>query len=153
MPVLAINKQAHHNYQIEDTLEAGLVLTGQEVKAIRAGLANLKGSYVSTRQTSKVLPEFYLKNATISKYQQAGKLEGYQPTQDRKILLNKREIKRLMGRLQEKGLTLVPIKIYTKKGLLKLEIALAKGKKNYDKKEDLKKRDLDRDLRRTLKNR
>lgn len=153
MPILAQNKQAHFNYELEETFEAGLILTGQEVKAVRSGLANLRGSYVGTRQTSKLLPEFYLQNATIAPYKQAGHLVDYVPNRPRQILLTKKEIKRLMGKLQIKGLTLIPVKIYTKKGLLKLEIALAKGKKLYDKRDDLKKRDLQRDLQRTLKNR
>ncbi|MFH1412609.1 MAG: SsrA-binding protein SmpB [bacterium] len=153
MPVLSINKQVRHDYDLIESFEAGLVLTGQEVKAVRSGQANLKSSYISTRKTKKLLPEFYLINASIAPYKYASQLKDYEQKRDRKILLNKKEAKRLVGKLHEKGLTLVPIKIYTKTGLLKIEIALSKGKKSYNKREDIKRRDIDRELMRTLKNR
>ena len=150
MPVLAINKQAGYNYEILETWEAGLVLLGHEVKAIKAGQANLKGSYVSFRPGKKS-PELYLLQANIAKYKQAGPLPDYQVDRPRHLLLNKKELDKLKGQEQEKGLTLVPLRLYTKKGLIKLAIGLAKGKKEYDKRADIKKRDIKRDLQRTLK--
>jgi len=151
MPVFAINKQATFDYEILDKYEAGLVLFGYEVKAVRAGNVNLKGSYITFRTGIKGLPDPYLINAHISLYKYASTIADYDPTRPRKILLKAREIKYLMGKRREQGLTIVPLRIYTKSRFLKLEFALARGKKKYDKREDLKKKDLDREARGLLK--
>lgn len=142
MPILAKNKRASFDYKILQTFEAGLMLLGHEVKSIKAGHISLKGSYVSFRGDG-----LYLIGAHVSKYKQAGTMDDYNATRERKILLKKKEIKYLLGKKQEGGLTLVPVKIYTKRSLIKIELALAEGKKKYDKREDLKKKDIDRDLR------
>ena len=151
MPILALNKKARYNYEVLETLEAGLVLLGHEVKAIKAGQINLRGSYISLRPGVKQLPTAYLVGALVSPYKYAGPLPNYQSDRERKLLLKKSEISRLLGKQQEQGLTLLPLKIYTKNGLIKLEIGLAKGKKKYDKREALKRRDIERDVQRSLK--
>lgn len=145
MPTIALNKQARHNYEILETYEAGLVLKGYEVKAIKAGLVNLKGSYVSFRQDEVNKKNVaYLIKAHVGKYKPAGDIESYSAERDRKLLLNNKEINYLLGKTQEIGLTLIPLKLYTKHSFIKLEIGLAKGKKQYDKRETIKRRDLDR---------
>jgi SsrA-binding protein len=146
MPTLAKNKRANFDYQLIETYEAGLMLLGHEVKAVKAGQVNLSGSYVSWKNKNNK-SELYLVKAQISPYKFAGNLEDYDPKRDRKLLLNKREINHLIGKTQESGLTLIPVKIYTKRGLIKLEFALAKGKKKYDKREDIKKKEIDRQMR------
>ncbi len=146
MPTLAINKKAKFDYEILDTHEAGLVLYGHEVKAIKAGQASLKGSYISIR-TKDGKTELYLINCQVSKYKQAGTLVDYNQTRERKLLLNRSEINHLLGKTGEQGLTLIPLKIYTKHSFLKLEFAVARGKKKYDKRESIKKREVDRRLR------
>ena len=152
MPVLATNKKASFDYKLLETFEAGLVLFGHEVKAIKDGHVSLKGSYISFRyQNNK--PELYLIGAHISKYRHAGNLEDYNPTRERKILLKAKEINHLLGKKEESGLTLVPVKIYTKHSLIKIELALAEGKKKFDKRSDLKKRDLDRQISTLMKKR
>ncbi|MFH0951530.1 MAG: SsrA-binding protein SmpB [bacterium] len=151
MPVLALNKQARHSYEILETLEVGLVLLGHEVKAIKAGQINLRGSYISLRLSARKTWQAYLISATVAPYKYAGPLPNYQSTRDRQLLLNKKEIIRLGGKQQEQGLTLLPLKIYTKNGLIKLEIALAKGKKLHDKREALKRKDIEREVQRSLK--
>ncbi len=146
MPVLATNKRAYFDYEILEKFEAGLVLLGHEVKATKAGHASLKGSYIKINwQDHKA--ELYLVNAHISLYKLAGNVLDYDPKRERKLLLNRSEINRLIGKTQEQGLTLLPLKIYTKHSFLKLEFALARGKKKYDKREAIKKRELDRRLR------
>jgi SsrA-binding protein len=147
MPVLAFNKRARYDYEILDTYEAGLVLLGYEVKSIKSGRISLKGSFVTMKQNPPRLPELFLTNAHIAKYEKASTIESYDPERPRKLLVHKNEIKRLIGKKQEQGLTLVPLKIYTKHNLIKLEFALAKGKKKHDKREAIKKRDVDRQLR------
>jgi len=142
MPILAKNKRASFDYKLLETFEAGLMLLGPEVKSIKAGHVSLKGSYVSFRDKA-----LYLIGAHVSAYKQAGTQDDYNATRERKILLKKQEIKHLLGKKHEGGLTLVPVKIYTKRSLIKIELALAEGKKKYDKREDLKKKDIDRDLR------
>jgi SsrA-binding protein len=153
MPTLAVNKRAGFDYEVLDKYEAGLVLAGFEVKAIRAGNVNLKAAYVTFRSDKAGLPVPYLTNAHISLYKHASTVKDYDPTRPRKILLKAREIKHLMGKIKEKGLTIVPLSIYTKSRFLKLEFALARGKKKYDKREDLKKKDLDRENRAIMKRR
>jgi SsrA-binding protein len=148
MKTLARNKRTRFDYEILQTFEAGLVLQGQEVKSIKLGHASLKGSYVTF-----IGEELFLKNATISPYKFAGKLTGYDPTRSRKILVHKKELASLRGKTQTQGLTLVPLSVYTKRGLVKLSFALAKGKKRYDKRETIKRREDERAIGRALKQR
>jgi len=152
MPMLAINKKANFDYELLEKYEAGLVLFGHEVKAVRERQISLKGSYISPR-TKNGKTEFYLIGCQISPYKKAGTLPDYNPYRERKLLLNKEEISRLIGKKQVEGLTLVPLKIYTNHSFLKLEFALAKGKKKYDKRETIKKRDVERNLRSLTKRR
>ena len=147
MPVLAFNKRANFDYDIQEIYEAGLVLLGYEVKSIKTGHVSLKGSYVTFKKSKKSLPEAYLINAHIPLYKFAGDRPGYDPTRSRKLLLNKKEIAYLIGKKDEQGLTLVPVKIYTKHSFIKLEFGVGKGKKKYDKRETIKKRELDRSIR------
>jgi len=146
MATLALNKQARHNYHILETYEAGLILKGYEVKAIKGNQANLKGSYISFKKQNGNLVPFLLQ-AHIPLYRPAGIVENYEAQAPRQLLLHRSEINRLLGKAKEAGLTLIPLRIYTKHSFLKLEIAVAKGKKQVDKREDIKKRDLDRRLR------
>jgi len=145
--VVATNREAYHNFHIIETIECGIALTGTEVKSIREGRCNLKDSYGQIRQG-----EAWLLNAHISPYTH-GNRENHEPTRTRKLLLHKKEINKLSGKAQEKGLTLVPTKMYFKNGRLKLELAVAKGKKLYDKRETEKRREADREARATLKER
>ncbi len=149
MSVLAFNKRARFDYKIQDTFEAGLVLQGYEVKSIKTGHVSLKGSFVSAHKQRKVgkNPEFFLVNAHIPLYKHASSIPNFDPTRSRKLLLKKSEIKRLVGKKKEEGLTLVPIRIYTKRGLIKLEFGVGKGKKKYDKREDIKKKQASRRMR------
>lgn len=151
MPILAINKRANFDYEILDKYDAGLVLLGHEVKSLRAGNASLGGSYVTFKAGTKGLPEAYLINAHISLYKYASTIKDYDPTRSRKLLLKEKEINYLLGKKKEQGLTIVPLRIYTKNSFLKLEFGIGRGKKNYDKREDIKKRDLDREGRRTIR--
>lgn len=145
MPILAKNRRALYEYEILDRLEAGLLLSGAEVKSIRTGHASLAGAYVTFHGE---IP--YLTNAHIAPYAFAIKNEHYEPTQSRKLLLKKREIAYLRGKLQEKGLTAVPLSLYTKQRYIKLEIGLARGKKLHDKRASVKKREVDREIRRAM---
>jgi len=147
MPVLAKNKKARFDYEILDTLEAGLVLSGQEVKSARQGQASLKGAYVTINNHG----EAYLLNATIPPYKMAGPLPNYDMTRSRKLLLHKKELDSLQGKLQQSGLTLVALSLYTKNNKIKLEIGLAKGKKKTDKRRTIKEREQKRELGRTMK--
>lgn len=144
-----LNKQAIFDYQFLDKFEAGLVLFGHEVKSVKNGGLNLKGAYITVRHVPKI--ELFLTNANISLYKKAGALPDYNPTRPRKLLVTKKEINSIIGKIEQKGLTIVPIKVYTKRNLIKLEFAIAKGKKQYQKKEIKKKRDIDREIYRTLK--
>lgn len=146
MPVLAQNKKASFDYQVLETYEAGLVLFGHEVKSVRASQVSLKGSFISVR-TKNGHPELYLFNCQISPYKNAGPLPGYNQLRERKLLLRRKEISHLLGKKQTEGLTLIPLKLYTNHSFLKLEFAVAKGKKKYDKRETIKKRDVERQLR------
>jgi len=147
MPTLAYNKRANFDYDISDTFEAGVVLLGHEVKSVKTGHVSLKGAFVTSKKTAKPLPEFYLTNAHIPLYKHAGKRPDYEPERPRKLLLHKNEIARLVGKKQVEGLTLVPIKLYTKRSLIKLEFGIGKGRKKIDKREVIKKRESDRQLR------
>lgn len=151
MPTLAYNKRANFDYEILDKYEAGLVLLGHEVKSIKTGHVSIKGSFVTLKTTGKELPELYLVNTHIPLYKHAGKIADYDPYRSRKLLLKKKEIKHLIGKKQEQGLTLVPIKIYTKKSLIKLEFGIGKGKKQIDKRETIKKRETDRKIKTLMK--
>ncbi len=146
MPVLVKNKKATYNYHVLEKIEAGLVLTGQEVKAVRNGKASLFGSYVTIQNE-----QAYLVNCNISSYQQNNTPQDYDPRRKRKLLLKKAQIRQLVGKTKEKGVTLVPLSIYTRKNFIKLEVAVAKGKKKYDKRETVKKRDVEREIRRKMK--
>lgn len=137
---LAKNTKARYDYDIKDTLDAGLVLTGSEVKSVRGGNVSLKGSYVTVAQN-----EVQLINAHIGQYKYAPS-ENYNPTRSRKLLLNKREIDSLIG--AEKGLTIVPLEIYTgPRGKLKLKIGVGRGRKKQDKREYIKNRDAEKEIR------
>lgn len=154
MPTLAVNKKANFDYQILDKYEAGLELLGHEVKSIKTGHVSLKGAFVILKQPKKTgrLPELFLINAYIPLYKHAGNIKNYDPYRSRKLLLKKSEIKHLVGKKNEQGLTLVPIKLYTKRSLIKLEFGLGKGKKKYDKRENIKKRDVEKRMRTLTKN-
>jgi len=143
---LATNKKALFDYNLLEKMEAGLVLTGPEVKAVRAGQISLKGAFITLHND-----DAYLTGAHISRYQPAGKQLEYDPERSRRLVLHKREIRYLQGKSQEKGLTIIPISVYTKNRFLKLQIAIAKGKKEFDKRETIKKRDVEKEIRRTLK--
>jgi SsrA-binding protein len=148
MPNLATNKKAFADYEILEKLEAGLVLTGPEVKAAKASQINLKGSYVSIGIDDSI----NLIGAHISPYAPArGAQTGYDPTHSRKLLLKKQEIDRLRGKQREAGLTILPLSVYTKGSLVKLEIGIARGKRKYDKRASIRKRETDRDIRRLLR--
>jgi SsrA-binding protein len=153
MPVLATNKRAYFDYEIADTFEAGLVLFGHEVKSIKTGHISLKGSYVTVKQTDKKLPELLLINAHIPLYAKASTIKDYDPTRSRQLLLHKSEINRLIGKRKEQGLTLVPLKIYTKHSLIKLSFGIGRGKKKVDKRAAIKKREVDRQIRTLTKQR
>lgn len=147
MPTLAYNKRANFDYEISDKYEAGLVLTGQEVKSVKLGHISLKESFVTVKGM-----ELYLTNAHVTPYKYAGEMKTYDPTRPRKLLLKKSEIKHLTGKVRVQGLTLVPISVYTKKRLIKLEFGVGKGKKKHDKRETISKREVERNIRRELKN-
>jgi len=142
---IATNRKARHEYHILETLEAGLVLTGTEVKSLRQGRANLKDSYATVRDG-----EVFLLNTHISPYDH-GNINNHDPLRERKLLLHRREIRKLIGKVQEKGLTLIPLRLYFKRGKAKVELALAKGKKIYDKRADIAKRDARREMEKELK--
>jgi len=146
MPTLATNKKARYEYQILDTLEAGLELKGHEVKSVRDNKMGLTGSYVTLNRGAA-----WLLNAHIPAYPKAGPIPDYDPYRTRRLLLHRRELLKLAGKLEQKGLTLIPLSVYTKRSLIKVEIALAKGKQQYEKRETIKKRDIDREIRRSLK--
>lgn len=144
---IAQNKKAYHDYFIEDTFEAGLVLQGTEIKAIRAGRVNLKDSYAQIKNG-----EIFLFGMHISPYEQ-GNRYNHDPLRTRKLLLHKKEISKLIGETKEEGYSIVPVKLYLKNGYAKVLIGLAKGKKKYDKREDLKKKEAKRDIERAFRDR
>ncbi len=142
--IVAQNRKARKDYLIEETYEAGLVLLGSEIKSIREGGANLRDSFATIRGG-----EIYIHNMHISSYQ--GGAFAPEPTRDRKMLLHKKEIKRLTGKTTERGYTLIPLKLYLKAGRAKIELGMAKGKKKYDKRREMAKRDAEREMQRALK--
>lgn len=143
---ITVNRKARHEYSILQTFETGIVLTGTEVKALRQGKANLVDSYANIEKG-----EVWLLSANVSAYEQ-GNINNHEPTRPRKLLLNKSEIKKLIGKVKEKGLTLIPLRLYFKNGKVKVELAIAKGKKVYDKRESIAKRDFQREQERRFKN-
>lgn len=145
MKVLSENKKAYFEYEILEKFEAGMVLTGQEVKSIKNGRVNLAGSYVVLRGL-----EPYLLNANIPPYQPKNAPKDYDSARTRKLLLKKTEINYLIGKSQQKNLTLLPLRVYTKDGKIKLEFGVGRGRKKEDRREVIKKRETDREMRRTL---
>ena len=143
--IIAKNPVAKHNYTIESTIEAGIVLTGTEIKSIRAGKVNLKDSYANIRNG-----EVYAYGIHISPYEH-GNIFNKNPLRDRKLLLKKREINKLIGLIKQKGYSLIPMSIYFKDSFVKVELGIGKGKKMYDKRQDLAKKDAQRKIRRHLK--
>ncbi|WZY00556.1 SsrA-binding protein SmpB [Bacillus sp. FSL W7-1360] len=144
---VAQNKKARHDYFIEETFEAGIVLTGTEIKSIRAGKMNLKDSFARVRAG-----EVFLHNAHISEYEQ-GNRYNHDPVRARKLLLHRKQINMLVGKIQQQGYALVPLKVYIKSGFAKVLLGVAKGKKNYDKRDTLRKKDAKREVERALKER
>ena len=140
--VITTNRKANFEYEIINKYEAGIVITGTEVKSLRDGKVNLQESYGRI-----IKDEVWIVNSHINEYKY-GNINNHEPTRNRKLLLNKREIRKIKQQLQEKGLTLVPLKIYFKGSLVKVEIGIARGKKLYDKRESIKKRDIERNLSR-----
>lgn len=142
--IITVNRRAHFDYAITDTVEAGLVLQGTEVKSLREGRVSLKDAYADMQNG-----EMFLLNAHINLYEQ-GNRANHEPERPRKLLLHKREIYRLFSQIKEKGLTLIPTRMYFARGKAKVEIGLAKGKKQYDKREDVKRRSAERDIARAM---
>ena len=142
---VATNRKAYHNYLIQDSVEAGIVLTGTEIKSIRAGRVSLGDAYVRPEAG-----ELWLLNAHIARYE-AGSYLSHEPTRPRKLLLHRKQIDNLTSKVLEKGLTLVPLKLYIKDSVAKVEVALAKGKKLYDKRESIIRRETEREIGRALK--
>lgn len=145
--LIAKNPTAKHNYTIVDTIEAGIVLTGTEIKSIRKGKVNLKDSYASINSNG----ECYIYGMHISPYEN-GNIFNKDPLRDRKLLLNRREINKLIGSIKQKGLTLVPISLYFKGSFVKVELGIGKGKKLFDKREDLKKKDAEMKIKQHMAN-
>jgi SsrA-binding protein len=142
---VAENRKAHHDFHLLETFEAGLVLLGTEVKAIREGRVNLRDSFARVEDG-----EVYLYNVNISSYSHRGYAD-HEPLRRRKLLLHRDEIRKLIGKTVEKGMTLVPVRMYFKKGRVKVAVSLAKGKKDYDKRETIKRRETDRETRAAVK--
>ncbi len=142
---ITVNRKARHEYTIIQTYEAGIVLQGTEVKSLRMAKANLVDSYAIVKDG-----EVWLVGTHISIYDQ-GSINNHEPTRTRKLLLNKNEIRKLIGKVKEKGLTLIPLRLYFKNGKVKVELALVKGKKSYDKREAIAKKDFQRDQERKIK--
>ena len=140
-----LNRKAKYNYQIFDTIEAGIVLTGTEIKSLRLGKANIRDSYVRVKNN-----EMFIINMHISSYEN-GNIFNHDETRERKLLLHKKEIFKFRDKIKLEGYTIVPLKVYLKNGRAKVLIGLAKGKKNYDKREEIKKRDIERNIRARLK--
>lgn len=145
---IAVNRQARFNYFISDTFEAGIVLSGSEVKSIREGRVNLKDAYVRFSNQ-----EVFVVGLHISPYSHSANVSLDDPTRSRKLLLHKQEIAKLISFISQKGLTCIPLSMYFKRGVVKLEIGVAKGKKQFDKRDSIKKKESDRQLRQALKHR
>ncbi len=147
MKIVAQNRKAYHDYFVEETFEAGMILTGTEVKSLRDGKANLKDSYVIIKEAEAILL-----NCHISPYSH-GNIMNHDPVRTRKLLLHRKEIIRLQGMAAQKGYSLVPLKIYFKGSRAKVEIGLVKGKRQYEKRDSIKKKEADREIARAMKNR
>src|SRR3990167_3477377 len=143
--IIATNRKAHFNYEILERYEAGLSLVGSEVKSLREGKANLSDAYAIIRND-----EAFLLNCHINPYSHANLL-NHEPLRTRKLLLHRHEIQKLIGKTQEKGLTLIPLRLYFKKGKAKVELGVAKGKKLYDKRETIKRREINREMEKAMK--
>lgn len=144
--LIAQNRKARHDYTVVDTMEAGIVLQGTEIKSIRNGRINLKDGFARIRNG-----EAYLLNVHISPYEQ-GNIFNHDPLRTRKLLLHKKQIAKLIAETKNTGITIIPLKVYIRNGYAKVLIGLAKGKKQYDKREDLKRKEINREISRTLKN-
>ena len=144
---ISVNRQAYHDYFVDETIEAGLALTGTEVKSIRAGHVNLRGAYARIKQG-----EVWLEGMHIAPYEQ-GSYMNQDPMRPRKLLLHRRQIDRMVGRIQSKGLTLIPLRLYFAHNRAKLELGLCRGKKLYDKREAIHKRESEREMARAMKQR
>jgi SsrA-binding protein len=144
---ITVNRRARHDFHIDETVEAGIVLVGSEVKSLRAGKAQLKDSHARVQRG-----EVWLFNAHISPYAASAQF-GHEPTRQRKLLLHRREIERLIGKVKERGLTLIPLRMYFKNGRAKVELGLARGKKLYDKRASIKEREAQREVDRARKTR
>jgi SsrA-binding protein len=142
---LSVNRQAGHNYHLQERFEAGIVLTGTEVKSAREGRVNLRDGYATLKDG-----EVWLVNSHISPYTH-GNIYNHDPLRSRKLLLHKEEIRRLLGKVRERGFTLVPTRMYLKKGRIKVEVALAKGKRQYDKRETERRREADKEARAAIR--
>ncbi|MFO7996504.1 MAG: SsrA-binding protein SmpB [Dehalococcoidia bacterium] len=145
--VIAVNRKAYHDYHIQESLEAGIVLKGSEIKSIRAGKVNLGDAYARPEND-----ELWLYNTHIASYD-AASYNSHEPNRPRKLLLHRKEIDGLAGKVVQKGLTLVPLKLYIKHGVAKVELGVAKGKKVYDKRETIARRDAEREIDRAIKHR
>lgn len=143
--VITVNRQAYHDYEVERTIEAGIALVGTEIKSIREGHVQLRSSYAVARKG-----EIWLENANIAAYEH-GNRYNHEPTRNRKLLLHKKEIDQLLTRVATKGLTLIPLKLYLKNGKAKIELGLCRGRKLYDKREVIAKRDTQRDIERIVR--
>jgi SsrA-binding protein len=146
--IVSDNRQARFQYEILETYETGIELAGTEVKSIRDGKVNLRDGFALVRNG-----EVFLHNVHISPHKTASQVFNHEPTRTRKLLLHRQEIRKLIGKVEQQGLTLVPLKMYLKRGWVKLDLALVRGKKLHDKRETIKKRDDQRDMQRALKNR
>ena len=144
---ITVNRKAYHNYHIQETLEAGIVLKGSEIKSIRAGKVNLSDAYARPEDG-----ELWLYNSHIASYD-AASYNTHEPTRPRKLLLHRKEINSLVGKVVQKGLTLVPLRLYIKHGVAKVELGVARGKKAYDKRDTIARRDADREMERAMKQR
>ncbi len=144
---IATNRKAYHDYHLQDSIEAGIALSGSEIKSIRAGRVSLRDAYVRPEAG-----ELWLVNTHIARYEASSYL-SHEPTRPRKLLLHRKEINNLTSKVQQKSLTLVPLKLYIKNGIAKVEVALAKGKKLYDKRESLIRRETEREIDRVIKRR
>ena len=146
MNVVCQNRKAYHDYHIEETIEAGIALLGTEVKSLRAGQANLKDSYVLVKDN-----EVFLLNCHISPYSH-GNITNHEPLRTRKLLLHRKEIERLRGKVAQKGYTLIPLKVYFKGSMAKVEVGFAKGKQVFEKRDKIKEREAKREIARALRN-
>jgi SsrA-binding protein len=145
MKTISFNRKAYHDYTILESVEAGMVLTGTEIKSIRAGRVNIRDAYAQPQGG-----ELWLFNAHIARYE-AGSRDNHEPTRPRKLLLHRRQINELASKVTQKGFTLVPLKLYLKKGVAKVELGLVRGKKHYDKRESMASRQAERDMERAMK--